>query len=386
MVSREAVIQQYFLKGYSYLEILQTLEAVHGITISLRQLNRILRSLHLYRRRDKSSLNDTLSAINNEIDGSAAMFGYRLMHQKLRSNGINADRETVRLGLKYLDPDGVESRTAHRFLRRRYVNKGPNYLWHIDGYDKLKPFGLAIHGAIDGYSRKMLWLIAAETNNNPKVVASFYMDAVNRLQRIPRCIRADRGSENAVLGGIQRYFRRNFSDSCSGSLSFIYGPSTRNQRIESWWSCFKKQRCGWWINFFKDLCDESSFDASIPYHVDCLRFCFLGIIQNDLDETRRLWNTHYIRKSKNSESPPGRPNVLYYTPQHSGGVEHSFSVNQGDLALANDEIRYPDLLACDEKVAEFISIVMREKNIRVPKNANEAKALLLTILEELEAI
>ena len=24
-------------------------------------------------------------------------------------------------------------------------------LWHLDGYDKLKPYGFAIHGYIDGY-------------------------------------------------------------------------------------------------------------------------------------------------------------------------------------------------------------------------------------------
>lgn len=26
----------------------------------------------------------------------------------------------------------------------------PNFLWHIDGYDELKPYGFAIHGCIDG--------------------------------------------------------------------------------------------------------------------------------------------------------------------------------------------------------------------------------------------
>ena len=29
--------------------------------------------------------------------------------------------------------------------------QGPNYAWHCDGYDKLKPFGIAIQGCIDGY-------------------------------------------------------------------------------------------------------------------------------------------------------------------------------------------------------------------------------------------
>ena len=36
---------------------------------------------------------------------------------------------------------------------------------HYD-YDKLKPFGFAIHGAIDGYSRKRFWLHIGSSNNN----------------------------------------------------------------------------------------------------------------------------------------------------------------------------------------------------------------------------
>ena len=32
-----------------------------------------------------------------------------------------------------------------------FIFIGPNYAWHCDGYDKLKPYGLPIHGCIDGY-------------------------------------------------------------------------------------------------------------------------------------------------------------------------------------------------------------------------------------------
>lgn len=28
--------------------------------------------------------------------------------------------------------------------------QGPDFVWHLDGYDKLKPYGFAIHGCIDG--------------------------------------------------------------------------------------------------------------------------------------------------------------------------------------------------------------------------------------------
>ena len=28
--------------------------------------------------------------------------------------------------------------------------QGPNFIWHVDGYDKLSHFNLCIHGCIDG--------------------------------------------------------------------------------------------------------------------------------------------------------------------------------------------------------------------------------------------
>jgi len=31
-----------------------------------------------------------------------------------------------------------------------YFIQGPKYCWHIDGNDKLVPYGFAIHGGIDG--------------------------------------------------------------------------------------------------------------------------------------------------------------------------------------------------------------------------------------------
>ena len=51
--------------------------------------------------------------------------------------------------LQKLDPDGVGDRRKKRLRGRAYHSKGPNFIWHIDGYDKLKPFGFNVHGCID---------------------------------------------------------------------------------------------------------------------------------------------------------------------------------------------------------------------------------------------
>lgn len=64
---------------------------------------------------------------------------------------IESLREQVLAIQKELDPIGVLERKQRRLKRRVHHNKGPNYLLHVDGYDKLKRFGFAIHGCVCGY-------------------------------------------------------------------------------------------------------------------------------------------------------------------------------------------------------------------------------------------
>ena len=96
---------------------------------------------------------------NRDIQMSMATFERRLQRYRLRR------RIVVQQLLKEFDSEGTEMRKAHRLKRRRYHNPGPNYSWHCDGYDKLKPYGFPIHGCIDGWSRKILWLLVTRSNN-----------------------------------------------------------------------------------------------------------------------------------------------------------------------------------------------------------------------------
>ena len=154
--SREEIITHYFHCGLSYTEIISFLFVYHGIQITLRQLNGILRELGLFRRRFKASIACVISAIQTELASLSSSFGYRMMHQKLRQKNLVVDRETIRIAMRLLDPEGVTARSRHRLQRRVYNAREPNYVCHIDGYDKIKPYGFTIHGAIDGYSPKIL--------------------------------------------------------------------------------------------------------------------------------------------------------------------------------------------------------------------------------------
>ena len=148
----------------------------------------------LRRRKVCSSVYEVVSKL---LHGSGSSIGYRAMHKRLMVDyNLVTDGETVRQVLKIVDPAGVQRRSKHRLKRRSYKVKGPNYIWHVDGYDKLKPFGFCIHGALDGYSRRVLWLEVDPSNNDPKVVGQYYINYICQIGGAPRLVRADCGTEN----------------------------------------------------------------------------------------------------------------------------------------------------------------------------------------------
>ena len=51
---------------------------------------------------------------------------------------------------------------------------------------------------------------------------------------------------------------------------------------------------------------------------DCLQFCFMHILQRELDAVVHEWNTHRIRPSKDCLVPAGIPDELFFLPQVQG--------------------------------------------------------------------
>ena len=60
-------------------------------------------------------------------------------------------------------------------------------------------FGLALSGCIDGFLRKVLWLVCASTNNDPTVIAHYFLSCVQNLGVIPMRLRTDCGMETGPL-------------------------------------------------------------------------------------------------------------------------------------------------------------------------------------------
>ena len=99
----------------------------------------------------------------------------------------------------------------------------------MDGYDKLKPFGFPIQGAIDGFSGKILWLEVTWSNSSLDIVATYFLNTVRELRGYLRELISDFGTENGLAASLQCYFHDNAD-------AHRYVSSPRNLRMEGWWS------------------------------------------------------------------------------------------------------------------------------------------------------
>ena len=188
----------------------------------------------------------------------------------------------------------------------------------MDGYDKLKPFGFPIHGAIDGYSRRIIWLEVGASNNNPFVISSYYLNALVQNKVAPSVLRCDLGKENVHLEYLQPFFARDVDGPFAGENSFLYGKSTSNQRIESWWGILRRQGGEFWLSLFKDMRDSGALHTHNSQHIMALRFAFLNLIRDDLNKISIEWNRHRTEAEANAEGPRGKPDILYFLPELSG--------------------------------------------------------------------
>ncbi|XP_057292231.1 uncharacterized protein LOC130614788 [Hydractinia symbiolongicarpus] len=223
----EELIESYFLDGYTNVEILGFLAIQHNIYISVSTLKRRLKEKNL--RRSISKQNEDRAAIGAEVArqlfGSGSNLGYRKIWSILKKMGIVVNRNTVMKIVRELDPEGVSTRKKKRLRRRIYSVPGPGFLWHIDGYDKLKPYGFSILGCIDGFSRKIIWMKVSPSNKDPNIIAAYFLLAVKENAAVPTKIRSDDGTENSLIEPIQITLRAEHDDEFAGLASYVIGTS-----------------------------------------------------------------------------------------------------------------------------------------------------------------
>ncbi|XP_070556644.1 uncharacterized protein [Ptychodera flava] len=169
----------------------------------------------------------------------------------------------------------------------------PLALWHIDGNHKLIRWRFVVHGGIDGYSRRIMYLHCNDNNRAATVFLSF-QEAVQKYG-LPSRVHSDKGMENRdVAEHMLSHPERGL-----GRGSHIAGRSTHNQRIERLWRDVFAGCLYMYYNLFYNLEDRRLLDPCSELHMFCLHFVYLPRINNTLNLFAQGWNEHSIRTAHN---------------------------------------------------------------------------------------
>lgn len=100
-------------------------------------------------------LNQAIRFLQDDLQRSSAAlgFGKGLLCQYVRQQGQVAVFQRRLYDIyRAAFPEEVDSRRDGNFKQRGdFKVPGPNFLWSLDGYEKLKKFGFQIYGCIDAY-------------------------------------------------------------------------------------------------------------------------------------------------------------------------------------------------------------------------------------------
>lgn len=184
-------------------------------------------------------------------------------------------------------------RHSFRIVRRQYSVPCPNALWHIDGDHKLiEPYRIVIHGGIDGYSRLIVYLRAG-TNNRASTVLGLFQEAFE-LHSLPSRVQSDKGLENVDVARFMLQ-RRGLNRG-----STITGKSVHNQRIERLWREVNIVVVSKYKNIFMYLETHGLFDPTNEIHLFSLKYVYLPLVNESLDDLTQSWNYHGLSSESNT--------------------------------------------------------------------------------------
>jgi hypothetical protein len=280
---------------------------------------------------------------NEELD--TAVVASQLPHPRRGENLTMADmtaqhiivsRKRLRESIHRTNPEAVEFRKSRTIRRRQYSVKGPHHLWHVDGNHKLIEYGIAIEGAIDGFTRTCLFLKAL-TRYNADIVHDLFVNAVNEYT-LPSRVRTDKGTENVRIAEFM------ISNRGPARGSHIAGKSTRNQRIERLWRDVTTDCTEFYIDLFNRWVDEHGLNFDTTRTKFVMHRLFLDRINEDLAKCRERWNIHKLRTENNLT--PNQLMFLHYD-KIKDAPEH---VVEGEYGFDEDE------QPIEERIKEYIPV------------------------------
>ncbi|KAL4872283.1 hypothetical protein BDV12DRAFT_183231 [Aspergillus spectabilis] len=286
-------------------EILHVLQH-EGFYISARTLKYVRHLLGLFRRTtntilDQQQVEQVLEKLRTDLsNGQIEGYGQRMLHTYFRSQGFLIGRDRLYSLYQELAPTAVRRRLCDlQHHHGAYIVPGPNFIWSIDGYLKLAPYGIEIYAAIDAYSRYIIWVYVGVSACTAVSVLRQFLDTLEITQQQPRYVRSDRGTETILLAEAQYKLQQSLHPEISIKDCYLYGTSTANQRIEAWWNQLTRGLLFRYRDYFRALLEEGIFSSYTLSDQVALYAIYMPLLRNQIYSFVRTWNCHRIRKQKN---------------------------------------------------------------------------------------
>lgn len=256
---------------------LNVVTSLRALNYSWSKISRILgisRST-LYRKLDEAGISsqDHSPLSDRELDQVIRALkidhpndGEVLLQGHLVSMGIRVTRAALRRSIHRVDHAGTVVRQRSAVRRRVYSVPHPNFVWHIDSHHKLIRWRFVIHGAVDGFSRCIIYL-GCEDNNRAQTVVQYFREGVSQYG-IPDHVRSDHGGENV---DVWRFMIANHNMDYSCVIS---GSSVHNERIERLWRDVRRCIVGRWSETFMDMETSGILDPLNEVDLYCLHYTY----------------------------------------------------------------------------------------------------------------
>lgn len=222
---------------------------------------------------------------------------------------------------------------------------------HLDGNHKLiEPYRIVVHGAIDGYSRLIVFL-SASSNNRADSVLQLFLMAVQQYN-LPSRVRTDLGMENIEVARVMLE-RRGLN---RGSI--ITGTSVHNQRIERLWREVNQIICIRFVNIFSFLEANGLFSPLNKIHLCCLHLVYLPLINSALQQLTSSWNNHPVTSECN------------YSPRQLW-IDGMVRMRNSTCSAVQDGLRGNDFAELHNYVVDEDGPIPRlqtNNNVQIPEN------------------
>ena len=181
--------------------------------------------------------------------------GKEMLYIRLRQQGWIISRDAAFQVYRSVFPETVLSRRSQVYARRGgWTVPGPDFIWSMDSYAKLRDFGIEIYAAIDAYSRYIVFAFVGLSAFTQRSTVQQFVDTIDRYRYVPLRGRSDHGREAEAIAAVLFYLSRSrrITDDHGNERplapkdTWAFVKSTINVKIESWWSRMSKACILFW--------------------------------------------------------------------------------------------------------------------------------------------